>query len=62
MSLNLSRKRVLPSWDGFQIPLPFGRCDVVAGEPLFVSRDLDEAGRQKAVAELERRLLELTVD
>lgn len=62
MTLTLSRKKVLPSWDGFQIPLPFGRCEVIAGEALFVPRDLDEAGRQKAVEELERRLLALTQD
>lgn len=62
MTLTLSRKKVLRSWDGFQIPLPFGACDVIAGEALNVPRILDEDGRQELVRELERRLLALTQD
>lgn len=62
ITLTLSRKKVLPSWDGFQIPLPFGVCDVVAGPALTVPRDLDEEGRLELVAELERRLMALTRD
>lgn len=62
MTLTLSRKRVLPSWDGFQIPLPFGQCDVIAGPALQVPAQLDEAERQYYVEELERRLLALTND
>jgi lysophospholipid acyltransferase (LPLAT)-like uncharacterized protein len=62
VSLNLSRKKVLPSWDGFQIPLPFGRCEVIAGEALRVPRQLDDAGRTALVDELERRLLAITED
>lgn len=62
VTLNFSRKKVLPSWDGFQIPLPFGRCEVISGKALFVPPEVDEEARQKLVAELERRLLELTQD
>ena len=62
LTLNLSRKKVLPSWDGFQIPLPFGHCEVATAEALRVPRDLDEAERVRCVEELERRMHALTRD
>lgn len=62
ISLNFSRKRVLPSWDGFQIPMPFARCAVVAGEAEWVPRDLSAAAVKEHTARLERRLLEITED
>jgi len=62
LSLTLSRKKVLPSWDGFQIPLPFGTCAVIAAEPLQVPRELDDETLRAHIAELERRLLAITED
>lgn len=62
VSYFLSAKKVLRSWDGYQVPLPFGRCEVVFGEPLVVPRRLDEGAREELRAELERRLIALTRD
>ncbi|WP_185984899.1 lysophospholipid acyltransferase family protein [Aureimonas mangrovi] len=40
-----SRRRVIENtWDRITLPLPFGRVAVVMGDPIFVPRDLDEAG------------------
>jgi lysophospholipid acyltransferase (LPLAT)-like uncharacterized protein len=50
------------SWDRFQVPLPFARCEVRLGEPLRVGRDLDEEGRARAAVELKARLDHLTED
>lgn len=58
----LSAKRVLRSWDGFQVPLPFTRCEVAFGEPLVVPRRLDEGRREEFRSELERRLVAITRD
>lgn len=54
----------LPSrnWDRTSIPLPFARVVCAYGEPLAVPRDLDEAGRQKLLKELERGLDALRVE
>lgn len=38
-----SPRRLLPTWDRFQIPFPFARGVIVWGEPLRVGRDDDEA-------------------
>ncbi|MBN8247145.1 MAG: lysophospholipid acyltransferase family protein [Verrucomicrobia bacterium] len=62
IAINVSRKKVLPSWDGFQIPLPFGACSVVTTEAMQVPRELDDAGLREHCAELERRLLTITRD
>jgi lysophospholipid acyltransferase (LPLAT)-like uncharacterized protein len=51
-----SRKITLNTWDRFEVPLPFGRCGLVMGAPLWVSPrdrgDTLEAQRQT----LENRL------
>ena len=49
-------RRLLSSWDSYMIPLPFARAAFVVGEPLFVSADLDEAGKERAAEALEQAL------
>jgi hypothetical protein len=55
-------KLTLRSWDQFQIPLPFARCEVRLGRPLPVPRDLDEAGRERLKQELQERMRAITQD
>jgi lysophospholipid acyltransferase (LPLAT)-like uncharacterized protein len=50
------------TWDRFQVPLPFGRCDVVVGRPVRVSAEIDEAGLENARQELEAGLAAITRD
>ncbi len=52
----------LKSWDRFQIPLPFSRCDVVVERPIYVPRHLDEAGREAVRLDLEQKLRAITRD
>jgi lysophospholipid acyltransferase (LPLAT)-like uncharacterized protein len=52
VTTHLRWKKVLKSWDRFQIPLPFSRCELVSGEPIFVPAEATEAD----FAELEARL------
>jgi lysophospholipid acyltransferase (LPLAT)-like uncharacterized protein len=47
------------SWDRFFVPLPFSRSVVRLGPPLFIPRDLDDAGREEARSELHRRMTAL---
>lgn len=61
-SYNLSWKIVANSWDRFQIPLPFGRCDMMVGEALHVPRDATDAERETLRCELERRLRAISKD
>jgi hypothetical protein len=44
------------SWDGFQIPLPFGHCEVLFGEPLCLDRNASEAERESFRKEIQKRL------
>lgn len=51
-----NRKYRFNSWDRFQLPMPFARCDVVYGSPLQVPRQLDDAQRTALREELKSRM------
>jgi lysophospholipid acyltransferase (LPLAT)-like uncharacterized protein len=36
VTTNVRWKWVLKSWDKFQVPIPFSRCELVSGEPIYV--------------------------
>ena len=52
----------LRSWDKFQIPLPFARCEIRVGAPLAVPRALTEEQRAALKEELHARMMALTRD
>ncbi|MCX6883973.1 MAG: lysophospholipid acyltransferase family protein [Verrucomicrobia bacterium] len=62
VSYHLQWKICLKSWDRFQIPLPFSRCDVIIEKPVHVPRDLDAAGREAIRLQLEQTLRSITRD
>jgi lysophospholipid acyltransferase (LPLAT)-like uncharacterized protein len=57
-----SRRRVLRSWDRFQLALPFGRGVFLWGEPIEVAGDLDPAGIEETRLLVERRMNELAAE
>jgi lysophospholipid acyltransferase (LPLAT)-like uncharacterized protein len=56
VSYRLGWKIELKSWDKFQIPLPFSRCEMIFEKPIRVARDASEAEREAARVELEKVL------
>lgn len=62
VAFNLNWKIRLGSWDRFQIPLPFARCEVLVGEPIHVPRAATNAERAELRQELQRRLAAITRD
>jgi len=52
----------LKSWDRFQIPLPFARCDLIVGEPMFVPREATEEDRARLREDLRLRMNAITQD
>jgi len=50
------------SWDRFQIPLPFSRCEVVLGRPTRVPREASDAEREALRQQLEQTLKEISRD
>jgi lysophospholipid acyltransferase (LPLAT)-like uncharacterized protein len=58
---NTRWKLSLPSWDRFQIPLPFSPYHIWLGHPLFCDRD-DPLPVEERALELQQRLLEFTQD
>ena len=62
VSTDVRWKLRMKSWDRFQIPLPFARCEVRVGKPLQVRRDASDGERDRAMQELKARLDQLTRD
>lgn len=62
VSCYLSGKIRTRSWDGFQIPLPFSRCDVVFAKPIVVPREATDETRERLRVELEQCLRSITPD
>jgi len=62
VSYHLTRKIRLKSWDRFQIPLPFSRCDITIGRTLQVPRESSEAKRELLRQELETEMQSITRD
>jgi len=56
VTCNTRWKLGLKSWDRFQIPLPFSRCELILNEPIFVHREADEAERENQRVKLENSL------
>jgi len=61
-SYYLGWKVQLKSWDRFQVPLPFSRCEMVFGEVVRVPREASDAERALLRQQLERTLREITQD
>lgn len=62
VSYNLSWKIRLKSWDRFQIPLPFSRCQFIIGEPVQVPREATDDERASLRLAFEQRLRAITRD
>jgi lysophospholipid acyltransferase (LPLAT)-like uncharacterized protein len=62
VSSHVPWKITFKSWDRFQVPLPFARCEVRLGLPVQVPRDCSEAQREELKRELQERMIALTQD
>ncbi len=62
VSSHVRWKITLKSWDRFQVPLPFARCEIRLGLPVVVPRDCTDAQREAARRELLERMQALTQD
>lgn len=62
VSYHLGWKIRLNSWDGFQIPLPFTRCNITTGKPLNIPREISDEQREEFRKQLEQALREITLD
>jgi lysophospholipid acyltransferase (LPLAT)-like uncharacterized protein len=59
---NVGWKFSLNSWDKFQIPLPFSRCEVTIGKVFYIPKELTDADREKFRREIEAELNTITRD
>ena len=50
------------SWDRFQIPLPFSRCEMIYAKPIWVPREATDAEREKLRLQLETELRAMSRD
>jgi lysophospholipid acyltransferase (LPLAT)-like uncharacterized protein len=62
VSYHLNWKFRPKSWDRFQVPLPFARCEVTIGEAVRVPRAASETERERLRQELEQTMKAITRD
>jgi lysophospholipid acyltransferase (LPLAT)-like uncharacterized protein len=62
VSYNLSSKLLARSWDRFQIPLPFSRCEMILEKPISIPRDASDELREATRLQLENTLKAITWD
>jgi lysophospholipid acyltransferase (LPLAT)-like uncharacterized protein len=62
VTCNTRRKICLKSWDGFQIPLPFSRCELILKAPILVPREACEQEREELRLELQGSLRASSTD
>jgi lysophospholipid acyltransferase (LPLAT)-like uncharacterized protein len=62
VAFNLNWKLRVKSWDRFQIPLPFARCEVVVGRVMRVPAEATDAEREALRQQLETELRAITRD
>ena len=61
-SYHLDWKLQVKSWDRFQIPLPFSRCEMVIGKAVEVPRESSDEERETLRRQLEQTLREISRD
>ena len=62
VSYHVNWKIRVKSWDRFQIPLPFSRCEMSYAKPIFVPREATDAEREKLRLQLETELRAISKD
>jgi lysophospholipid acyltransferase (LPLAT)-like uncharacterized protein len=62
VTCNTHWKLCLKSWDGFQIPLPFSRCELILNKPLLVPRNAEADEREELRKKLEATLKDSSMD
>jgi lysophospholipid acyltransferase (LPLAT)-like uncharacterized protein len=62
VAFNLNWKLRAKSWDRFQIPLPFARCEVTVGRVVRVPGEATDAGREELRKQLEAELRAISRD
>ncbi|WP_455377553.1 lysophospholipid acyltransferase family protein [Petrachloros mirabilis] len=60
LTFGCSKKKHFASWDRFMLPYPFSRGLFLWGEPIMVSRELDDLGLEAKRLELETTLNRMT--
>jgi lysophospholipid acyltransferase (LPLAT)-like uncharacterized protein len=62
VAFNVNWKLRVKSWDRFQIPLPFTRCEVVVGRVMRVPAETTDAERESLRQQLEAELRAISRD
>lgn len=52
----------MKSWDRFQIPLPFSRCEMILEKPVYVPRDATSEEREALRLQMQQALADITTD
>lgn len=49
----------MPTWDRYMVPLPFAKCVLIYGDPIFISPDASDEEVEHARLALEKAITEI---
>ena len=56
IGVNLEQKKILRSWDSFEIPFPFSTCTLTLSEPIFIPNENELGDLEPMRKEIEERM------
>ncbi|HED37122.1 MAG TPA: DUF374 domain-containing protein [Ignavibacteria bacterium] len=59
VGIGFKKKKILKSWDGFEIPRFFSRANVVYSNPIYIKKDLSYEDTSKVILQCEEELNKL---
>lgn len=62
MGVKYKRKKILNSWDKFQIPFPFTKCCIVFAEPIIIENQLTYEETNQIIKKCEIELNKITME
>lgn len=57
--VGFSRKKLLKSWDSFQVPMPFSKAKIIYSEPVIIDANLDYDDTDRIIKDCESIMNEL---
>lgn len=62
LGVGFKNKKLLKSWDKFQVPLFFSKVNAVYSEPIYIDKDLSYEETSKVISYCEKKLIDLQTE
>ena len=60
--IGIKKKKILKSWDGFEVPMPFTKVNLIFSDPVYINENLGFSETSKIILNCETKLNELQTE